>query len=107
METKHSPGPWKLGLSKNDNEPIMLAIFPQSAKEGERSKIICLISEAEKIHDYDILNAKLIASAPELLESLIKILDNFKSCIEGGNGQLETDAEDIAKAEAVIKKATV
>ena len=51
-------------------------------------------------------NAKLAAAAPELLGSLVKILDNFKSCIAGGNGELETDKEDIAKAEAAIKKAT-
>ena len=45
-------------------------------------------------------------AAPELLESLKTILSNFKSCIGGGNGELETDKEDIAKAEEAILKAT-
>ena len=51
-------------------------------------------------------NAKLIAAAPELLEALTTILSNFKSCIDGGNGELETDKADIERAELAIKKAT-
>ena len=43
---------------------------------------------------------------PELLEALQKILSNFKSCIAGGNGELESDKADIEFAENVIKKAT-
>lgn len=43
----------------------------------------------------------------ELLESLKTILSNFKSCIDGGNGELETDKEDIKIAESIIKTATL
>lgn len=43
----------------------------------------------------------------ELLESLKTILSNFKSCIAGGNGELETDKEDIKIAESIIKTATL
>ena len=45
-------------------------------------------------------------AAPELLERLKTILSNFKSCIGGGNGEIETDKADIAKAEEAILKAT-
>ena len=48
---------------------------------------------------------KAMPTQSELLESLEKILVNFKSCIAGGNGELDTDKEDIAKAEELIKKA--
>ncbi|HZJ79768.1 MAG TPA: hypothetical protein VFC69_04240 [Dysgonamonadaceae bacterium] len=40
----------------------------------------------------------------EMLESLKTILSNFKSCISGGNGELETDKEDIRIAEFIITK---
>jgi hypothetical protein len=95
MKTKHTKGEW--------NAVIYDGAFDQPLIRCNSTTIARVHGQLNRQHE---ANAKLIAAAPELLESLVKILDNFKSCIEGGNGQLETDAEDISKAEAVIKKAT-
>ena len=95
MKTKHTPGPWEA--------IIYDGAFDQPLITSGHGTIGRLHGMEDRQHE---ANAKLIAAAPELLGSLVKILDNFKSCIAGGNGELETDKEDIAKAEAAIKKAT-
>lgn len=90
MEKKFTKGEWKsdgLTIHSGDN-------------------VICSMYDDDGVFENSEANAKLIKAAPELLESLVNILQNFKSCIAGGNGELETDKEDIERAEAAIKKAT-
>lgn len=48
---------------------------------------------------------RLYNSNKELLQNLERILHNFKSCISGGNGELETDQDDIKSAEEAIRDA--
>lgn len=91
---KCSPTPWKQHH------------FWKTTVYDENGRMVAIVRPEIPSTDEDYNIAKLIAAAPELLGSLVKILDNFKSCIAGGNGELETDKEDIAKAEAAIKKAT-
>ena len=45
-------------------------------------------------------------AAPELLESLRDVLSRFRSCIAGGNGEIEGDREAIERANAVIARCT-
>ena len=94
METKHTPGNWHTtGLEVRDYKGMIVAqVYDHNQNNVNREE--CLA------------NAKLIASAPELLESLKTILSNFKSCISHGNGELDSDKEEIEKAERAIKKAT-
>lgn len=100
MKTKHTPGPWHYS---NYAATFML----QDGPYYEDNLILSYDESFSSINEETAkANAKLAAAAPELLESLVKILQNFKSCIAGGNGELETDKEDIAKAEVAIKKAT-
>ena len=43
-------------------------------------------------------------AAPELLESLRDVLSRFRSCIAGGNGEIEGDREAIERANALIAR---
>jgi len=65
METKHTPAPWKISEDGQGNP------FITNPKEWG---MICSITTREQNHE---ANAKLIASAPELLEALIKLNDYF------------------------------
>lgn len=84
---KGTKGKWKIGLSKNNGEPTYLSVFPESAKVGEVGKLICLVSQEDKINDYDEANAQLIATAPELLEVLSKLLSSYKELEDTMYGQ--------------------
>lgn len=99
--TAHTPGPWLLVEQGDANEFCILSNNTKDAKWVAGFHL-----NGEQSIDTQRANAKIMTAAPELLESLVKILRNFKSCIAGGNGEVETDKEDIAKAEAAIKKAT-
>lgn len=74
---KHTPGPWKIaGESNTVHEAFII--------ESE-SRTICWTADSlgedddEFTSDEDLANARLIASAPELLDSL-KDLENILSC---------------------------
>jgi len=43
-------------------------------------------------------------AAPELLDSLRDVLSRFRSCIAGGNGEIEGDREAIERANALIAR---
>ena len=103
---------WKVGKHRStvvSNTKIKNTNFPSPPNQRESGD-----DEPEHYGGYlicesvgSIETANLIAAAPELLESLKTILLNFKSCIDGGNGELETDKEDIKRAEEAIRKATL
>lgn len=100
----HSKGNWGVGrpgtVVTDSVEGFETATGHIDEKYYQGKALIC-----ESIYKPD--DAKLIAAAPEMLESLITILANFKSCIAGGNGELPEDKYNIEKAEAAIKKATL
>ena len=61
------------------------------------SKLGCNeVEMAERMSDGDIA---------ELVQSLKDVLSRFRSCIAGGNGEIEGDREAIAQAEALLVKA--
>lgn len=96
MKTKFTEGKWV---------SIGTRIF-STDEEGKTKQLIAVVRTYLKDRRQHRYNAKLIAAAPELLESLVTILASFESCIAGGNGELEGDKDDIARAVNAIKKAT-
>lgn len=108
MEVKHTPGPWKA----NGAEVWGTHAIRFSLTTGGTPMIatVCKHEDAERAFPYDA-NARLIAAAPDLLESAIQILHNFPTdcdLIEAGWGPLEIEQAMQAhdNARAVIAKAT-
>lgn len=67
METKHTPGPWKL------SESASRVILGKSEHSGLMG--VCVMQNAQSEH-YDA-NARLIAAAPDMLTALEEL---FKHC---------------------------
>jgi hypothetical protein len=119
METttkaKHTPGPWKLshgGLPGDSGFSIV-----SNNAEAENVKVTaecwpCTIVSEE--HRQELFaNARLIASAPELLEALTSLLAMVEFAIDKNDGDIygqvysEVDHQAvIANARAAIAKAT-
>jgi hypothetical protein len=96
---KHTLGPWKFETSKsgfhkitkllNDDDALIVDLMIHEGKEDEA-----------------LANARLIASAPELLEALEDITETFKSCLGGSDPLYYTDFKgEIERAVSVINKA--
>ena len=83
--TKHTPGPWKLDTK--------WALIMHGATE------ICAI------HTGNFANARLIASAPDLLEALQEYL-NIDNDLIGGMPRTERHEDADSQARAAIAKAT-
>ena len=72
--TKHTPGPWRMGV--NDNDEKAWQIMPERWKGQDNLLGYALIAQVSKwsgepldlIRESAVANAKLIAAAPELLE---------------------------------------
>lgn len=87
METKHTPGPWKV-----DSE------YPERITDSNNDGIAdCVDWFSYKTWEEKEENAKLISAAPELLEALIAALPYVK------HSGLKVTVE---KVEAAIEKAT-
>lgn len=101
-QAKHTPAPWEVrqapSVNSRDYDIFQAGVSPSAGK-------IARVPGREGREQISIANARLIAAAPELLEALKDILDRFKSCIAGGNGELDDDAPAIKKANAAIAKA--
>ncbi len=92
---KHTAGEWRVNRTGQDN------IVDITARRPNERQDICRIegkTEAEAI-----ANAKLIATAPELLEVLIKMNDYFLHDKEVSDEELK---EIIETAIRTVKKAT-
>lgn len=76
MNTKHTPGPWGHG---NSDKPVslMAVCFGDGAGGGT---IVRFPTTGEISFNETMANARLIAAAPELLESLkvaMRVIDSF------------------------------
>lgn len=95
MEAKHTKGPWKI-------EPPHTSI--RIAGPMSRVNIICEVTasayagEAPEYNQEDRANARLIASAPELLEAVEELYEAIDSSIELTPDLLQKVAGVIRKA---------
>ncbi len=95
METKHTPGPWKLIEQGDANMYGMVTA-------GNRW-IISFQQNGELMSETELANARLMAAAPELLEAL----QEYVWLQEGWISKVSTmPSERLKKAKAAIKKAT-
>ena len=101
MNTTHTPSPWKLGTMVNQQA---LGIFPDSAQIGELSDAICLISPLAEVRPIDMANAQLIATAPELLETLTEA-HNLLQRLNIKETDTQSVFDIILKMQSIIKKA--
>lgn len=94
METKHTPGPWKV-FDEHGN-------YIHCTIMDETNTRLCEVRKFNVGQKYVLANAKLIAAAPELLELLYAMVVNFgfSSATTPEQGKL------IQKAHETIKKAT-
>lgn len=102
METKHTPGPWFLGMREGHNGCM---IYDRSGMDQFTDRTIAQVyglysnQPVEKQPDEEYLaNARLIAAAPELLEALQYALHV--------RGTTEDGPHVVAIIEAAIAKAT-
>lgn len=108
MDTKHTPGPWKLGAAyghfgvyiegpKGENighAQIEEPSTKEGAKYGDKKPI-----------PWGLPNARLIAAAPEMLNALAALEDGVRLVIAGLMKKEALEAE-CADARAAIIKAT-
>lgn len=107
METKHTKGGWQIYTSLWENNHILeitdeseyltIAQVPIDSKEDSFMVRNCKEDEA-------LANAKLIASAPDMIDLLTYISHR---CVDHINFGIEPDLEEIkGKIDELIKKAT-
>ena len=90
--TKHTPGPWKIGMSLSGKPTIYTEVDFKSVAWVDHDR-----SESDA-------NAKLIAAAPELLEALDELRTAIIDCVDSEWWGRHKEA--VAKAYEAIKKAT-
>lgn len=98
MTTKHTPAPWNsenLIIKDSNGAAIAIVMIPDLRHENVNFKL------AET-------NAKLMASAPELLEALIFMVDRTKQFYDSGDAGFFDceEIDEIIKARSAIAKAT-
>ena len=97
MGIKHTPGPWVVGMSSDNGIHCIDAIDPKDGKRFEvcevwgidHDKTECEISKA---------NARLISSAPDLLEALEDLMEAVKDHYAAGGYEWKQARAAIAKA---------
>ena len=96
-ESKHTPGPWTQGWSKSGIDCVWL--------DGKTEPEIGMGDDDEWIDCGTEANARLIAAAPDLLNALEAVLNEFAK--DGHGGEFE-DGEHpyVDAARAAIAKAT-
>lgn len=99
--SKHTPGPW-IARTPKGSWPMVFGPAAAIAKTD------CSINGGDWVEDLDIAeaNARLIASAPELLEALEDLLYVDKKVMESCNlDHGPGDRERVERAIAAIRKA--
>ena len=100
IEMKHTPGPWELG---NPTSQLEFGVYATDKISGIRY----FLANAEGHMGYkeSLANARLIAAAPELLEALQSLVNQF---LQRGvfTAPEHPDRIALALAESAIAKAT-
>ena len=95
-EMKHTPGPWRIGTAPPNGEQTIGTI---------RGMMVAVATTGVGMEEETLANASLIAAAPEMLEALQSLVNQF---LQRG---VFTDPEHpdriaLALAESAIAKAT-
>lgn len=112
MTTKHTPGPWAYAR----HEQFGRTTFYVAQADGagftpHYSDVASVVSEtcAGEMLGIQEANARLIAAAPDLLEALIELTEEYINEIESewsGTGSYKAMMSKADKARAAIAKAT-
>jgi len=100
-KAKQTPGPWKMVLKNR--------LTPTIESKGRYIAKTITYGDVENKENWDIANARLIAAAPELLATLIALVDHAQEQESNFNyqrGQTEIDAGIKAAEKAIGKKWT-
>lgn len=105
----HTPGPWWVGYANADvsAKDSRLTVWPASVEDGGRGGCICHVSPELTQNEEDKANARLIASAPDLLEALEKARDYILS-VAAKSADAEHDYADfelLKRVDLVIDRA--
>ncbi len=83
MIIKHSPMPWATGRS---DMATIVDGYESKWIYDARNRMIAVSSGMELFKWEEVMsNARLIAAAPELLEALNAVLDNYKALVDSGD----------------------
>jgi hypothetical protein len=84
LKASHTPGPWEVGTYPEEDGlavvtgELTIALLDQSFFDNRVS-----VAEGEK-------NAALISAAPELMNALVRLIDNLDNAYGSGDLQVET-----------------
>lgn len=99
-EARHTPGLWHVGIGQHDGKTPFITVF-----SGDKIVAVTGIANDDH-HGQSMIDARLLAAAPELLEALeecIEHMTNSNDCTHG-NG-FTYDFCPVEKARAVIANA--
>jgi len=99
ISTQHTPGPWLLNTQYADIE------VRGPADSGVLIATMAPWGDAADAPSPQAANARLIAAAPELLKTLVGLLDSMAE-IRSGDFVIARDSVWLDAAESVIAKAT-
>lgn len=99
---KHTPGPWMIAETNQDDEQISAEVHAPSGYIASVLRILDDESTPEDIAEH-LANARLIAAAPELLEALEAIMLHIR-ILKSRDPSILDDVLT-AVAEEVIRKA--
>lgn len=104
MDTKHTPGPWTYTPQPVESNGFYIQTFDMSHRNtfiGEAGGGLQTPQEIKA-------NAKLIAAAPDLLEALEALMEEYENIGNTGDcGYFAADQQEVyIKAMAAIRKAT-
>ena len=119
MKTKHTPGPWKAEGTqiRKDDKTIasthftsrMVELINDDDWDREAESWIKYRTRTQPERDHEdeiqIATTKLITAAPELLEALLDVLENYKDGLHGVD-YLINNEKIIKNALSIIQKAT-
>lgn len=108
----HTPGPWFHDKQESSRDPAAIGIYDHDWTAQTNANGVNFVAKAlflgQDAYESQLANAKLIASAPELLEAITGLFEHcamiHKHWGDGDNRQ-QADAA-IATARAAIAKAT-
>lgn len=77
MNKKYTPGPWVVGYGDAVGIGEVFGVGLDTEPDWTP---VCMLSLSENVNELDEANASLIAAAPDLLESLVHLVDGIESC---------------------------